>query len=172
MRVVVLVLIGIISSILSGTVLKGNYMVGLQADIILIIALSLSLIEKDTTGIIFGAGAGLLTDIMFGTVIGLNAISITIVTALCYAFFRNRQRLNLLFLAIIGMGGYILKELIVALIVYMMGGRFDIVFMMYRYILFSALLSGILMYLLYGLLTLLYKNSWMKKKQTHLFDDF
>ena len=68
MRYVVFILMGVIGTILSGTVFSASFDLaglGIQIDLVLLLVLALVLVEKNLTPIIFAAAAGLLMDMMF-----------------------------------------------------------------------------------------------------------
>ncbi|MEG1158358.1 MAG: rod shape-determining protein MreD, partial [Christensenellaceae bacterium] len=102
MRYVFLVLLGAGSVILSGSLMSGLNIAGIQVDLVLMIILSLALLEKTSMPIIFAAAAGLLMDILFSTVLGVYAIGYTAVALLVCAFFKNSSKFNILFLFIVG----------------------------------------------------------------------
>ncbi|MEG1859564.1 MAG: hypothetical protein RR193_04390, partial [Christensenellaceae bacterium] len=91
------------------------------------------------------------------------------------AFFKNSSKFNILFLFIVGAGGYIIKELITALIVFILnigsGTSFNLFSMMTRYILPAALLNGALMFVVYFIMSKIYSNNWMRPKRMNSFDE-
>ncbi|MEG0835246.1 MAG: rod shape-determining protein MreD [Christensenellaceae bacterium] len=175
MRYVFLVLLGAGSVILSGSLMSGLNIAGIQVDLVLMIILSLALLEKTSMPIIFAAAAGLLMDILFSTVLGVYAIGYTAVALLVCAFFKNSSKFNILFLFIVGAGGYIIKELITALIVFILnigsGTSFNLFSMMTGYILPAALLNGALMFVVYFIMSKIYSNNWMRPKRMNSFDE-
>ncbi|MGI6152533.1 MAG: rod shape-determining protein MreD [Christensenellaceae bacterium] len=164
MRYVVLVLLGAVSALLSGTVLTANNTGGLHIDIVFLLAGSLMLREKSAMPIVFAALSGLLLDIFYSTVLGVYALSYTVSIAAIYIAIRNRKRPGLPEALITGAGGYAIRELMVGLIVYILGARFELGYMMIRYILPSMLVNAGLMMLFYWLMGKLLKNNWMRPR--------
>ena len=133
MRYVVLVLFAIVSTILSGSVFSGLNLAGIQVDIVLLIVLALALVDKSGAAIIFAAGTGLFMDIMYSTVLGVYALSYTVAAAIVFLAFRNKEKFNVLILFLVGAAGYVIKETVMALIVYVLGARFDFLSILVRY---------------------------------------
>ncbi len=173
MRYVVLTIMGVFGVILSGSLLRDISIAGipLQVDLVLLMALSFAVVEKSSMPIIFAAVSGLLMDMMYSTVWGTYALCYTVVTALIVLFFRKAGRFNVLYLFVVGAGGYIVKELMTALLVFIQSARFSMPVMLVYNILPSAILTGGLMFAAYWLISRLMKNSWMRPRTTYRFDD-
>lgn len=173
MRYVVLTIMGVFSVIFSGSLLRDLSIAGIpiQIDLLLLIALSLAVTEKSSMPIIFAAASGLLMDIMYSTVLGTYAFCYTVVTALIVLFFRKAGRFNILYLFVVGAGGYIVKELLTALLVFIQSARFSMPVMLAYNILPSAILTGALMFAAYYLIAKLMKNNWMRPRASYRFDD-
>ena len=175
MRYVVFVLLGVLSTILSGTVFSTSFDLaglGIQVDIVLLIVLALVLVEKSITPIIFAAAAGLLMDMMFSTTLGMYALSYTIAAAVASIAAHSMEKFNSLHIFIVGAGGYMIKELVMALIVFAQGARqFDLGAIFLRDMLPSAAFSGALLLLVYLLVSLLYRNTWMRPRMSSHFLD-
>ncbi len=167
MRVVIFILLGSVSVILSGSLTSGLNIAGIQVDLLLLICVSLALLERDSVPVIFAAATGLMMDIMFSDVLGVYAICYTAVVALVLAIVRRTDRLKVAYLFVVGALGYIIKELILALVVYLLGARFDMIYMVVRYILPAAALNGALLFIVYWLLWMLYRKSWMRRKSEY-----
>lgn len=156
---------------LSGSFVTGLNIAGIQVDIVLLMVISLALVDKTTMPILFAACAGLFMDILYSTVLGVYAFSYTMVAAAVLMLFRKTIRFNILSLFLAGAGGYLLKEIIMGTLVYILGGRFNTALMMVRYILPAAALSGVLLLLAYWLMLQLFRVSWMKPRRGRSMDE-
>ncbi len=171
MRYFVLILMGVFGTLLSGSFVTGLNIAGIQVDIVLLMVISLALVDKTTMPILFAACAGLFMDILYSTVLGVYAFSYTMVAAAVLMLFRKTIRFNILSLFLAGAGGYLLKEIIMGTLVYILGGRFNTALMMVRYILPAAALSGVLLLLAYWLMLQLFRVSWMKPRRGRSMDE-
>ncbi|MDL2236940.1 rod shape-determining protein MreD [Christensenellaceae bacterium OttesenSCG-928-K19] len=172
MRYVVFVLLGVFGVILSGSFTTGIAIAGIQVDLLLLIIVSIALLDKTSAPIIFAAAAGLFMDIMYSPVLGVYAISYSVAAALVTLVFRNTARFNFLMLLASGAGAYLVKELVMAATVYILGSRFSLLGMLVRYILPAAVLNGVLLLIAYLIFSKLYQTSWMKPKVRRVGDDF
>ena len=175
MRYVVFILMGVIGTILSGTVFSASFDLaglGIQIDLVLLLVLALVLVEKNLTPIIFAAAAGLLMDMMFSTTLGMYALSYTVAAAASIVAHRM-EKFNSLHIFLIGVGGYVVKELVMALIVFAQGARqFDLGAIFLRDMLPSAAFCGGLLLLAYLLVSLLYRKAWMRPRvSSHFMDE-
>ncbi|MEG0257434.1 MAG: rod shape-determining protein MreD [Christensenella sp.] len=172
MRYVVLVAMSILGTILSGSVFSNINLWGLQIDIVLIMILALVLTEKTAMPVIFAAVTGLLMDITYSTVLGMYAVSYTVAAAVAFMVLRKTEKQTILHLFFVGVGGYIIKESVMAFIVFAQGARnFDFFAILARYILPSAALCGGLLILAYFLISRLYKNAWMRPRTSGRYMD-
>lgn len=171
MRYFVLVLLGMFSVVFSGSFAAGITIFGIQVDLLLLIVVALSLVDKTTMPIYFAALSGLFMDILYSTVLGMYALSYTLVAATVLIVFRKMIRFNVLSLFATGAGSYLLKEIVNAIVVRALGGQYSIGFMLVRYILPAALLSGALLLLVYYLTTRLYQNTWMRAPKRRSLDE-
>jgi len=171
MRYLILILLGIFGVIMNGSLLAGVTVMGLQIDVLLLIILALVLSEKTSMPILFAAASGLFMDIMYSTAFGFYAISYTVVAGLAVTVFMKFKRISIITVFLVGGCGYILKETVSAIIIYIMGQRFGITHMYLRYILPGALLTGVLLISAYWLISKLMKLSWMRPRLRHSSDD-
>ena len=65
-----------------------------------------------------------------------------------------------------------IKETVMALIVYVLGARFDFLSILVRYTLPTAALTGGLLIVAYLLFARLYKNGWMRPAVAYRPEDF
>lgn len=175
MRYVILILMGIFGTILSGTVFSVPFDLaglGIQIAPMLLLALALVLVEKNITPIIFAMATGLLMDMMFSTTLGMYALSYTVAAAVASIVAHRMEKFNSFHIFLIGVGGYIVKELVMALIVFAQGARqFDLGAIFLRDMLPSAAFAGALLLLVYLLVSLLYRNTWMRPRMSSRFMD-
>lgn len=171
MRYVVLVLLGIFSVLLNGSLFSNITVMGIQVDLLLLVILAIALSEKSAMPVIFAAAAGLLMDIMYSTMLGVYALSYTVVACAALMLFANFKRMNVLTVFLTGFGGYLMKETILAVIVYILGSRFGVVQMYVRYILPGALLAGGLLIAAYWLISKLMQLGWMRPRRRLSGDD-
>lgn len=163
----------VFSVVLSGSFVTGLNIAGIQVDLVLLIVVSLAIIEKTSMPIVWGALTGLFMDILFSTVLGVYALSYTLVAAAAFFTFRKATHFNFLFLFAAGSASYLLKEIIMAVIVYALGAQqFDFPSMLIRYVLPAALLSGGLIFPAYWILSRLMKCNFMKPHKPYLADEF
>ncbi len=81
MRYVVLIVMGVLSALLSGTAFSTSFDVaglGIQIDLVMLFTLGLVLVEKNIAPIVFATLTGLLMDILFSTTLGIYALSYTV----------------------------------------------------------------------------------------------
>lgn len=176
MRYVVLVVMSVFGTILSGTVFSTANIggLGIQVDIVLLMVLSLVLVEKSAMPVIFAAVTGLLMDMTYSTVLGMYAVSYAAAAAVGLLVLRKMKKFNPLHLFGIGVVGYIFKELMMAFIVFAQGARnFDMGPIMLRGVLPSAAVNGALLLVAYLLISRLYRNAWMRPRAlAHHMDEF
>lgn len=166
----------VLGTILSGTLFSTFNVgeLGIQIDIVLLMVLSLVLVEKSAMPVVFAAVTGLLMDMTYSTQLGMYALSYAVAAAVGLFVFRKMEKFNLLHLFAIGAVGYMLKEFMMALIVFAQGARnFDLGLIMARAMLPSAAVNGALLLVAYLLISRLYRNAWMRPRASaHHMDEF
>lgn len=166
MRYIVFVIIGVLSVVLSGTVFSVINIAGICIDLLLLCILSILLREKTAMAIGFAVVFGIMYDILYSGVLGLNAFAYAVTAAVIYAVLRKKSNVNFLNIFCVGLIGYILKELIMAVCVSFMGADFSMLYMLRRYILPGSALMALLLFPSYYLMGRLYVNSWMLPNST------
>ena len=117
------------------------------------------------SGALIGLACGLILDLFFSGTIGLYALPYFVVGALAYFISKNLRYVDKFLMPVIfAVGGYIVKEVISSLLVYMLGVEFSFIYMFIRFMLPKALFTGALMLLIHFLFTRLYRFSSMKIK--------
>ncbi len=172
MRYIILVLFAIFGTLLSGSVFSGLNIAGIQVDIVLLLVLSLALVDKSGAPIIFAACTGIFMDIMYSTVLGIYALSYAAAAAVVFLVMHSREKFNVLILFLVGAAGYLIKETVMAVIVSILGARFEFLPILARYTLPTAALTGGLMIIAYLLMARLYKNAWMRPHAAYRPQDF
>ncbi len=169
MRYLVFCLLGLLGVVVSGST---AYLMGpIYVDIALLLVMAVALVEKPVTPVVFAAATGLFMDIMYSSNIGMHALSYTVVALIAQMLFGNMKKQNVLTVFLVGMGGFILNDVITGIFAYVQGVRTDFLEMALRSILPSAILSGALLIIVYFLINKLLAQGWMKRKSHH-GDDF
>jgi len=172
MRYVVLAALGVLGVILNGSFFSALPTGGLQVDVALALSIALALRDKSSAPIIFAAASGLLLDLLYSPVLGVGAMSFTIVTALTMFLSRDKKKRNPLWVFAYGAGGYALKGVATILILAAMGFRLQFGQLFAGSVLPSAVLAGLVTYLPWMLFGALYKKNWMRPDPSHGMDKF
>lgn len=171
MRIILFVLLGVLSIVLTGSVLSIANIAGIVPDLLLLVALSVVFLEKTPAGIIFAGIGGIVYDIMFSYYIGINALSYVLTVAIAYAILRKMTRVRPLVLAGVGFCATIVRELVMAAAVTAVGYEYNFFYMLVRYILPGALVTAVLILPAYYLIRILYLRNWMTPTKSP-YDDF
>ncbi len=165
MRYIMLAAVAAVNLILYGGVFVNLNIAGIAPDILICSMVSIALVEKNMTGAIIGGICGIVLDIMFTGMIGSYAIPLFITGAILY-FASSQMRYvdNFLVPFLLAMGAYFIKELISALVVYMLGYSFSLPFMLVRYILPETLVTGVFMLLVHIIFRRIYRSPTMRPK--------
>ncbi len=165
MRIIMLACVAVINLILTGTVFVNINIAGISPDILICSMAAIALFEKNMMSALIGGICGITLDIMFSGIIGFYTIPLFLAGAVLY-FVCNRLRYadNILIPSLLAAGTVFLKELISALIVYMLGYSFSLPFMMARYILPGTLVTALFMPLVHLAFTQIYRSPAMRPK--------
>ncbi len=165
MRYIMLIAVAAVNLILTGTVFVNLNIAGIAPDILICSMVSIALMEKNMTSAVIGGICGLVLDIMFVGIIGSYSIPLFITGAVLYFASRQMRYVdNYLVPFLFAMGAYFIKELVTALIVYMLGYSFSLPFMMVRYILPETLVTGVFMLLVHMIFRRIYRSPTMRPK--------
>ncbi len=165
MRYIMLAAVAVINLILTGTVFVNLNIAGIAPDILICCMVSIALMEKNMTSAILGGICGLTLDIMFIGIIGSYTIPLFITGAVLYFASRQMRYVDSILVPFLfAMGSYFIKELITALIVYMLGKSFSLPFMMVRYILPEMIATGVFMLLVHLIFRRIYRSPTMRPK--------
>ncbi len=170
MRIILFALLGAAGIVLTGSVFSVANIAGIAPDILLLIALSVVFLEPTPAGILFAGISGIVYDIMFSYYIGINALSYVVAVAIAYAVLRNMKKTKPFYLAGVGFGAYIVRELVMAAAVSAIGYQYNFLYMLVRYILPGALMTAVLMIPAYYLIRILYVKNWITPTKS-VYDD-
>lgn len=165
MRFLVFFAAVVINLILTGTVFVNLNIADIAPDLIICTMVSIALLEKSMMGAVVGGICGIVLDIMFTGIIGSYALPWFLMGALLY-FASNQVRYidNYLVPFIFALGAGFVKELINALIAYMLGYSFSLPYMLARYSLPETLVTGIFMLLVHIIFRRVYRSPAMRPK--------
>jgi rod shape-determining protein MreD len=159
MRYVMFAVIAVVNLIFTGAVFTNINIAGIAPDIIVCSMASIVILEKRMSGAVIGFICGLLLDMLLSGVIGFYTIPYLLTGALLYAVVRRISYIDRFFVPmLITACAYVFKEILSALITYMLGSEFQILHMFVRYILPEMVATGIFMLLYHLLLERVYRN--------------
>jgi len=166
MRYLTLAAAAAISLIFTGAVFPNINIYGVAPDVIICTAVSIAILEKSMTGAGLALVCGLFLDVLFSGAIGLYSIPYLVAGAVVYFVMQYVNYLDKYLLpALFAIGAYIVKELATALVVYMIGDSFAFGHMLVRFILPSALSTGLLMLLIHLIFRRIYRSPSMKARR-------
>ncbi len=171
MRIVLFILLGAGSIVLSGSVLSVANIAGIVPDLLLLISLSVVFLEKTPAGILFAGISGIVYDIMFSYYIGFYALPTVLAVSIAYAVLRGMKKVRPVILAGVGFGAFIVQQMMMAGIVAAVGYEYNFLYMLVRFILPGALIAAVLMLPAYYLIRILYMRNWMTPTKS-LYEDF
>lgn len=165
MRYLILFAIIVVNLIFTGAVFPNINILAIAPDIIICTISSIAILEKRMTGAVIGLFCGLMLDIMFTGAIGFYAIPYFATGAASYFVsirlsYIDRYIVPCCFAA----AAYVFKELISALLTYMLGINFLFWHKFFRYILPEALFTGAFMLLVYYIFRRLYRSVSIRPK--------
>lgn len=173
MRYLVLFFITVVNLIFVGAVFPNINIAGIAPDVIICSMASITILEKNMTGAAIGLVCGLTLDLLFSGAIGFYAIPYLTTGAILYFVCSKMNYLdNYLIPFFIAVGAYFIKELLFALLVYMMGISYSFSHMLIRYILPETLITGIFMLLIHFIFIRLYRSTSMKLKVSEDYKKF
>lgn len=166
MRTLVFIALGAGSALLSGSWAQVLQVAGVPVDLVLLVFVCLGLIDRSVAPVVFAACTGLFVDIAYSTVIGCSALADTVTAALIFFMAQRADRINLLMVVGAGGAAYLIKNLIIALILYAKGiSGLHVGPLMLRYVLPGALLSAALIIPAYALLLRLMRCRFMRARR-------
>jgi len=165
MRYVFFIVVSIISLLFTGTFFPNLNIAGIYPDIIMCSIISIALLEKTMAGAMVGLACGLILDFFFSGTIGLYALPYFAVGAAAYFAAISLKYIDkyLIPLSFV-FAGYLVKEVISSLLVYMLGVQFRFSHMFIRFMLPQAIFTVLLMLLIHFIFARIYRSSSMKIK--------
>lgn len=170
MRYIVFIAIATVNLIFTGAVFPNINIAGLAPDIIICSMASIAILEKRMTGAVIGLVCGMILDLLFSGAIGFFTIPYLLAGAMLYAVVRQIAYIDRFFLPMaIAAGAYFVKEILSALLTYMLGYEFSLIRMILRYVLPEMLMTGIFMLPTHLLLTRIYRSSSVRPQNLEEF---
>ncbi|MDD5018452.1 MAG: rod shape-determining protein MreD [Eubacteriales bacterium] len=170
MRYLILSAAAAISLAFTGTFLPNINIAGISPDIIICVIASIAILEKSMAGAVIGLACGLILDLFFTGAIGFYAIPYFVTGAILFFVCTKLNYIDRYLLPVIlASGAYLLKELIFALLAYMMNISFSFGYMLIRYILPEMLFTGVFMLLTHFIFIKIYRAGTMKLKSAKDF---
>jgi rod shape-determining protein MreD len=167
MRYVFFAVVSIVSLIFTGAVFPNLNIAGIHPDLIIVSIVSIAILERSMAGAMIGLVCGLILDLLFSSAIGVIAIPYLIVGAAMFFVRKNLRYMDRFLLpSVFAVSAYLVKEMISALIAYMLGVEFSFWHMVARYILPKAAFTGVIMLVVHMLFTRIYRASSMKLKDS------
>jgi len=152
MRIISVALIIFISFILQSTVFQYIDLFGIRPNTALIIAVAFALLRTDIEGAVIGFLSGLLQDLVFGRVIGLNALLYMCIGALCAKPFKDFYRENYFLPIFLVAVATIFYELSIFSATFLFRGRLDMLYYLQRIIIPSVAYNAFLAFPVYRLI--------------------
>lgn len=170
MRYLILAAAGVVSLIFTGAVFPVINIADIAPDFIICVITSVAVLEKSMTGAVIGLVCGLILDLLFSGVIGLFALPYLVTGAVLYFVMQRMNYMDPVLLpTLFAMGAYLLKELVSALLAYMIGQLFSLGHMLVRFMLPEALATGIFMLLIHFIFRRIYGSPSMKPAHSEDF---
>jgi len=165
MRYLFLALTVIIDLIFTGAVFPNINILGIAPDIIICTMASIVALEKSFTGAAIGLICGLALDIMFTGAIGFFTLPY-FVAGMCLYFVCSHIRYidSVLLPCAFAVGAYLIKEIITALLAYLLGLNVALGYRLFRYILPEILATGVFMLLIHLIIKRLYRSNSIHPK--------
>lgn len=115
----------------------------IRPDAMLAATISYAILTGSFSGAVFGAAGGLLMDTLFGRSLGLYAMLYLIAGITAGYFYKKFYADNLIIPAAAAAAAGFIKDLILAFLVFVGGARFGFAGILIRYIVPSALMTGL-----------------------------
>jgi rod shape-determining protein MreD len=165
MRLLVFALTVVANLIFTGAVFPNINILGVAPDIIVCSMASIAVHEKSMSGAAVGLICGLVLDIMFTGIIGFYSLPYFVAGAALYFVIIRFRYIEPVFVpCAFAMGAYLIKDLTLALLGYMLGRGFSLGHTFLRYMLPEMVFTGVLMLLIHLIYKRLYLSSSMRPK--------
>ena len=165
MRYLFLVLTVIVNLIFTGVVFPRLGIMGIAPDLIICTMASIAALEKSQVGAAIGLICGLALDTMYSSVIGFYALPYFLVgMGLYFAVSRINYIDPVLIPELLAAGAFFVKELLAALLAYMLGRDVSPGYRLMRFVLPELLATALLMLLIHLIFKRLYRSNSIRPK--------
>ncbi len=171
MKLVVMGILILINVFLSGSVFSQVYFFGIMPDILVCFTASIIAIEKRVNGILFAMIGGLMLDVIFGKMIGYYTLQYFIGAVAMYYVASRSFTDNFFVPAFIAAVGFAAKEIIAMIIIFFLDQPFSFFYVLVRYILPTAITTGLLTLLTQLFMKWIYSYKFMTRRSTTEFLD-
>jgi len=169
MRIALTTLIIFVNFIVQSTLFMHIEFFGIRPNSALIIVVAISLLRTDIDGAATGFFAGLLQDIAFGRVIGLNALLYMCIGAVCGKPFKNFYPENYFLPIFLVAGATLFYEFAIFVASFLFRGRLDMVFYFQRIMLPSIAYNAFLAFPIYRIIYSINKLIENKEREGRRF---
>lgn len=165
MRIIIMSIILVCNFIVQSAIFPFLHLPWSVPDSLLAIVVSFSLLNGSIAGAIVGFSGGMLQDVMFGKYIGLNALLYMLIGYIVGLPFKKIYMDQFIVPGLIGMASYILKELLMILVLYIL--RIDVPspILLFKKIIPGMLYTGIAMVIINFFMIWLHSFNFMNKKR-------
>ena len=171
MKLLVMGILILINVFISGSVFSQIHLFGIMPDILICFAASIIAIEKRVNGILFAMVGGLMLDIIFAKMIGYYTLQYFIGAVAMYYAASRAYTDNFFVPAIIAAIGLSIKEIVAMLVIFFLDQPFSFFFVLARYIVPTAITTGLLTLLTQLVMKWLYSYKFMTRRSTTEFLD-
>jgi rod shape-determining protein MreD len=166
MRYLIFAAITVVNLIFQNAVFPNLNIAGIAPDIIICSTISIVLLDNSMAGAWIGLLCGLVLDLYTG-VIGFYAIPYFIAGAAAYFVRKNIYYIDKVILPFsFAVGAYFLKELVGALLAYILDKQFSLAVVFLRYMLPGAAFTGVFMFLIYFFMRRIYRIRSVKTQDS------
>lgn len=164
MKTLIIGIIIAVNLIFQSTLLQYFKIYGVLPNTGLILVISFAIYNGKNKGALIGFFVGLLQDIMFGRIIGLNACVYMITGYLVGIINRKVFKENLLIPFTLTALATVFYEIINLLLIYLLGYRIELFNFFKKMIVTEVLYNSIFSVIIYIYVTKLYQSKYMKKR--------
>lgn len=164
MRFWVITAILIVVLVIQTTIFPFFKIYNVMPDLMITVVVSFALLASPTTGMIIGFYSGILQDIMFGSIIGLNALIYMVAGYLVSYIFQGFYKDKVLVPLSALITGIIVKELLMLVSMFFMRLSIDIKTVILKIMIPELIYSALFMIINFNLISKLYKYKFMTKR--------
>lgn len=164
MRIIIMSIVLICNLIIQSTIVPNLHLPWSVPDTLMIIVVSFSLLNGSIAGAVVGFSGGMLQDVVFGKYIGLNSLLYMLVGYIAGIPYKKVYIDQFIIPALIGMAAYVLKELMMILILYIMRMNVPLPISLINKIFPGILYTGIVMVFIHLFMLWLHHFKFMNNK--------